>query len=279
MVSDPFCLAISLPDEPDLHIEPYNKDVAKFNTQVAAWIGKYDWIVKTNAGRKRMYINFAGPKVLGGTEWGYKGQQQQPFVDLIKSIPLKPGVYPNILSCDYYPANQNRARYKDTFPGDCVRFMKQWWPGFEYWSYLECSDQVLDGTIIPGDLKNIGRAPTPQEVEDQLAGLLAQGVTGISWFSHKFKGEAWQPDLLVDAWDGRSPELRLKCKEIAQRFSSLPIETPSLEARLKTMETRNDEIMKKLASLEETVHHLINHVEDLEKKAVTDIQLIRGKST
>jgi hypothetical protein len=128
MIADPNVIAIGLPDEMDLHLAAYNVDLAGFQAGVAALIAKHSWIVTKTAGRKRHYTNFAGPKVLGGTKEPvrpYAGQMQQPFVDLLNSVPRKAGVEPHILSADFYSVNANFGRYPTTYPAETMAVMKK----------------------------------------------------------------------------------------------------------------------------------------------------------
>lgn len=263
MVSDPSCLAIGLPDEPDLYLPAYNADPVGFAKAVDLWMAKNKWIATQTARRKKLYINFAGPKVTGGVSSGYAGQMQKPFADLTGPD--------DILSHDWYPSNQQRLRYLDTFPALGVQCLKKWFPGREYWAFLECSDQLLDKTSVPGDPKNVGCAPTPAEMEFQLKGVLDAGVSGIAWFSHQFQGQPWDVNGAAgkSAWDGRTLELLAKTREIAARLNPSTPEVPKPNVEIAEMKSRIDQ-------LEFHEKEILKEIETIKKNAVLDVTVSRG---
>lgn len=266
MVADPSCYAISLPDEPDLYLPPYNSDPIGFQKAVDLWMAKNKWIAEKTARRKKLYINFAGPKVTGGITSGYAGQMQKPFAEL-----TGPG---DILSHDWYPANMQRLRYLDTYPSIGIQCLKKWFPNREYWAFLECSDQLLDKTAVVGDPKNQGRAPTHGEMEGQLRAVLVENVSGIAWFSHQFQGQPWDVNGAAGktAWDGRTPELLAKTREIAVRLNGTVVDTPEVPKP-------NPEIAEMKSRIDQLEYHekeILKEIETIKKNAVLDVTVSRG---
>jgi hypothetical protein len=211
MISDPYCPAIApFDDEPDLYLPWYTgspQAVADFQKAVDAKIASAKWIVTQTAKRKRFFVNFCGIKIMNALPW-YKGELQNQFVKLLS---------PNDIICsDSYPRNNNWSG-PDSGLTDIVKQTKLFWPGFEYWMFLECSDQALGQG---------GRGPKAAEMESQLQAVLAAGVTGIAWFSHQFQPPNWNATVLPNSWDGRNPEQRAKVKEINLRLQGGVVVTP-----------------------------------------------------
>lgn len=266
MVRDDACLAITaIKDEPELYCPPYNSDPVGFQKYSSELIASSRWISDQVAGRKPLFINFSGPKVTAGVDSGYHGQNQAPYMALLNNFNLA-GVGKNIICSDWYPSNANRARYPDTFPGLSLKCLKSWFDSgnkFEHWAFLEISDQMLDKTSVVGDPKNIGRAPTPEEVENQLKGVLNEGASGIAWFSHQFQGQPWDPAAETSAWDGSSEQLRIKRREIAKRLS--PVVEPPVPGEIESLKNQVLLLKMDLAVQKE-------RLASLEKTAVVDSQ-------
>lgn len=278
MLADENCLAIGLPDEPDLRLPPPNKDKPGFDKGVADWMALYKWIadsVNSRPVRKKMYINFTGARVIDGVEWGYRQIMQVPFVAI-----MRPG---DILSGDYYPENQNSARYPSTFPSLVTKWLKTTFPGFEVWGYHESSDIRLDGTAE----EKPGRAPTPAELQEQVDLNIAEGVQGLSFFTHQLQGESWTPEAPVDAWDARSPELRILTRQIATKLNQVlppPVDVNKTVSELiKALDTLTAEVKTNSANTKNALDTITqniaaqrNLIQSLQERAITDLSFKRG---
>lgn len=237
LIQDPSCLMLMLPDESDLHVPPYNSDPAGFQKYVDEFTGKWKPFLDSCHGRKKWFANFAGPKVTGGLP-AYLGQNQKPFA-----------AFADVLCHDWYPLNMNAARYGAlNLQVVATQALKRWF-NKPCWSYIEVCDQNLDKTSDPADPKNIGRGPTPDEIQSQVDKLLAEGVDGILYFAHRIGGGLpWDPAGAAGktAWDGRTPEQAAKCKEIALKLNPIVVAPDPLQVKLDAMAARIDALEKKI---------------------------------
>jgi hypothetical protein len=278
-VADPACIAIAtFKDEPDLYLPAPNVDKPGYDKYIAQQIALDGWIAKQVAGRKPIFVNFAGSKVTAGTSEPvrpYSGAMQKPWVDYIESVShCKVGK--NIICQDWHPSNQNRVRYPDSFCGLATKFLKLWFgeTNFDHWGFVESSDEMLDKSPE----EKPGRAPTASELEAQVKSLLDEGAKGIVFFSHTFMGLPWDANLEVNAWDGSSPELRAKRKEIALRLNPIviPPQTNPLEGRVSALEAALNDLKSRLDKVEFYQSENSKGLEDLKSKAIISLEVRRG---
>lgn len=247
LIADESCLALLLPDEPEVHALPYNVDPVGFQKVVDDFIAKWKPFILTTRGRKKWWINFAGPKVTGGLTSGYLGQMQKPF-----------GALADEICADWYPINMNTIRYWDQYntsgqilPVTMVKALKTFFPNKGVWSYVEVCNQNLDKTDALTDPKNIGRGPTASEIDKQVTDLIQEGVSGIVYYAHRIGGGlSWDPSGAAGktAWDGRDQDQQAKCKEIAVRVNGAAIDPlqkqiDTINQRLSAMETKSSKYL------------------------------------
>lgn len=276
------CMAISAcRDEPCLYLTPPNVGGGvEFAKQTAALIAEWQWISKKVAGRAPLMINFAGPKVTAGTVQppgvpGYSGGMQKIFIDAFMSIPPLPGVERSIIMSDWYPMNNqgNTGRYTNDFPALSLSWLKKWFDPtggkFRHWAFVEISDQMLDKSKVAGDPKNIGRAPTPADVEEQLRFLFDAGCEGFGWFTHGFVGLPWNPNVVPNAWDASDDTLRAKRREIALRLNPPTPTDPAPNAELAKIKDRLSAVESGLSAMKESIAQV-------RAGAVTGIEIKKG---
>lgn len=97
---------------------------------------------------------------------------------------------------DGYARNRNAKTYTEAlWPGSAVAVLKKVAPNKPLWAMLECDWQNLK------DSPN-GRAPTAVEVQSAIDIAVANGATGIGYFSHVFNGNGGWID-----WDRTPPDV------------------------------------------------------------------------
>lgn len=244
LLNTPEVIAINLGDEPSLKSPNYNdKDGGvAFKAFVAAWMAKNKWIADGSKGKKPLFLNHAGPKIgAGAPNAGYQGQNEAPY-----SLLTGPGDY---LGLDFYPMNNQgqTGRYTNDYVGQALARSNAWWPGRTPFVFLE-SSFTMEAPLT-------GRAPSPADMEAQLASALAQGAKGIFFFTHAFKACPWERNAPAGktCWDMRTPELVLKTREIAQRLNGTPTPTPVPNARLDALEATVKQLDEKVQSLEAVI--------------------------
>jgi len=94
----------------------------------------------------------------------------------------------DILTVDAYSKNRNAVRYPTTWTGDAVKTLIAV-TGKPVWAWIECNDQQLP----PIQVGETNREPTPAEIKATVDYAIANGATGIGWFTTCDRGRYGWP--------------------------------------------------------------------------------------
>jgi hypothetical protein len=178
----PMRLAFMQDDEPDLTREtadPRNIPEGPYRgwRKPEPFVARYH-ACKTAAPHLPVFCNFAGPQI---TTAAYThGGGHTPYLAAA-----------DWLGHDWYVKNKNHQRYPISLIGMAMDRLAQWGGAQKpQLVFIECSDQ----RISP-----LGRAPTPDEVEEQVNLAVAKGARGIVYFPQRpppgFQYDAMTPEL------------------------------------------------------------------------------------
>jgi hypothetical protein len=204
--AQPYRLGFMQDDEPDLSRLPPNSPGATDQgwTHPDLLVARYNRC-KAAAPDLPVLVNFAGPNV---TPLPYRGERHRPYIAAA-----------DWLAHDWYVKNRNADRYPTSFLGDAVDRLAAWsaspaQPGGKpQLAFIECS---------PQQISPLGRCPTPDEVEEEVAICVGRGVRGIVYFPQKpppgFRYDAMPPDV-------EQRVVRINA-DLARRFNSPAPEPP-----------------------------------------------------
>lgn len=253
MIADPWCYGLAYPDEPKAP-QP-NTDPGGFKKAVDEWNAKWDPLLSPAKGKKAIWVNFAGPNVTAGRPWNVGAG----------TIPLAKQA--DEICNDWYPIATNTARYwtdwnsgqnmpvsltnpkekeamalGTTLPQYAIRCLKLFFPGKPQWAYVE--------TCQFNRIANVtGRQITADDFKAETDSMLKEGLRGMVYFTHNFKGPGWIPGGGPGQtnWDGRQPDVVQACKEFAAKMTGdvviPPVTETKLEPRLKAVEDRLAQIV------------------------------------
>jgi hypothetical protein len=158
-----------------------------------------------------VWVNFAGPNL---TNPDYKGEQHVRYLAAADEWCF-----------DFYCKNKDPMRYPLFLMARCFDRLATW-SGFKSgMGYVEASDQSKTDK---------GRAPTPDELEDEVNLLVACGARGVVYFHHSFD-IGWPA-----GWWGTPPELEARIASVNgrlnYRFNGGPALGPSNDARIARLE-------------------------------------------
>lgn len=226
LVSDPWCLALMLPDEPEInanlpwYTDPNFQNV--LNTWMATWKPRFDAV----NGRKRIWANFGGSHIYNARPT-YQGQLIAPFVSQCHVTDISFDIYPindNILG-DWSEWNANPPNPEndpfivkgDTLQVYALKLLDAWFPTQTKWAYIECEQYNVTNTL--------GRGPTSAEMMQQAKALVAAGIKGIVYFADCLNSNLpWDPTLPSGqtAFDGRNADQIAGCIAVNQRLLGVP---------------------------------------------------------
>jgi hypothetical protein len=171
-----------------------------------------------------VFVNFAGTAV---TPEYYKGEKHLPYIAAA-----------DWLAHDWYVKNRNFDRYPVSLIGKAMDRLAQWSNGKPQFVFIECSDQKVSPQ---------GRAPTPDEMEEEVNLAIAKGAKGIIYFPQRpppgFQFDAMTPDL-VD----RMAQINARLAGPSAPAQNEP-RIEDLLAQLNTLTTRFDAMSKDLETL------------------------------
>jgi hypothetical protein len=175
--AQPNRLAFMQDDEPDLTRTP-NTD----RTNADGWTRPELLAVryarcKAAAPNLPVFVNFAGTAV---TPDAYPGNKHLPYIAAA-----------DWLAHDWYVKNKNWQRYPIDLIGKAMDRLALWSNNKPQLAFIECSDQKISP---------LGRAPTPDEVEQEVNLAIAKGAKGIIYFPQRpppgFQYDAMSPELV-----------------------------------------------------------------------------------
>jgi hypothetical protein len=165
-------------DEPDLTRTP-NTD----RTNADGW-AKPELLAaryarcKAAAPNLPVFVNFAGTAV---TPDAYPGNKHLPYIAAA-----------DWLGHDWYVKNKNWQRYPIDLIGKAMDRLALWSNNKPQLAFIECSEQKISP---------LGRAPTPDEVEQEVNLAVAKGARGIIYFPQRpppgFQYDAMSPELVA----------------------------------------------------------------------------------
>lgn len=220
MASDPACYAVCLSDEPSENQPWYTTPESA--TFVAAFLAKWKPVFDAVKGKKIIWANFGGNRIISGRPW-YMGQMVLPYTQgcnvtevCFDSYPINAGTWAvfNAQKTNDY----NGGKDPLLIPGETeqqftCRVLQSFCVGLPTWAYLETTK------INPG---GAGRSPTGAEIQFQADSLIKLGVKGLVYFSHCFgQGLPWDVSAPAggSAWDGRGPDQVAACKALAIKMN------------------------------------------------------------
>jgi hypothetical protein len=232
-------LAFMQDDEPDLtrdvNNDPANRLIKdgpyKGWTRPELLVARYQRC-KAAAPNLPVFCNFAGPQV---TPDAYThGNGHKPYLAACDWV-----------AHDWYVKNKNADRYSVTFILKAMSRLEQWWhevrgtpplyppltpPQFVF---IECSDQ---------DVSTLGRAPTPDEMEEEIALAVERGARGIVYFPQKIGGGF--------SYDAIPPDLLTRMTAINQRLNArFNAQQPTHQDLLNAIEAARADIASRLDAL------------------------------
>jgi hypothetical protein len=175
--AQPFRLAFMQDDEPDLTRTP-NTDRTNADgwTKPELLAARYARC-KAAAPNLPVFVNFAGTAV---TPDAYPCYKHLPYIAAA-----------DWLGHDWYVKNKNWQRYPIDLIGKAMDRLALWSNNKPQFAFIECSDQKISP---------LGRAPTPDEVEQEVNLAIARGARGIIYFPQQpppgFQYDAMSPDLV-----------------------------------------------------------------------------------
>ncbi|HYE18539.1 MAG TPA: hypothetical protein VEA69_08845, partial [Tepidisphaeraceae bacterium] len=199
----PFRVAFMQDDEPDLNRHTANAPGATDQgwTHPDVLAARYARC-KAAAPNVPVFVNFAGPNI---TPLPYKGERHAGYIAAA-----------DWLGQDWYVKNRNADRYPISFVGDAIDRLAAWSAtpampkGKPQIAIIECSDQKISP---------LGRAPTPDEVEETINLCVAKGVKGICYFPQKPP-----PGFVYDAMPPAIVERITRVNAaLHQRFNAAPM--------------------------------------------------------
>ncbi len=171
-----------------------------------------------------VFVNFAGTAV---TPEYYKGEKHLPYI-----------AASDWLAHDWYVKNRNFDRYPVSLIGKAMDRLAAWSGNKPQFVFIECSDQKVSPQ---------GRAPTPDEMEEEVNLAIAKGAKGIIYFPQRpppgFQFDAMTPDL-VD----RMAQINARLTAGSAPAQNEP-RIEDLLAQLNTLTTRFDAMSKDLETL------------------------------
>ncbi|MEZ0263678.1 MAG: hypothetical protein ACAI43_03045 [Phycisphaerae bacterium] len=201
--AQPFRVAWMQDDEPDLNRLPPNSPGATDQgwTHPDVLAARYARC-KSAAPGVPVFVNFAGPNI---TPLPYKGDRHAGYIAAA-----------DWLGHDWYVKNRNADRYPISFVGDAIDRLAAWSTtpampkGKPQIAIIECSDQKISP---------LGRAPTPDEVEETIMLCVGKGVKGICYFPQKPP-----PGFVYDAMPPAIVERITRVNaELHRRFNGTPM--------------------------------------------------------
>ena len=229
--AQPYRLAFMQDDEPDLTRTP-NTDRTNADgwTKPELCAARYARC-KAAAPNLPVLVNFAGTAV---TPDAYPGNKHLPYIAAA-----------DWLAHDWYVKNKNWQRYPVDLIGKAMDRLALWSDNKPQFAFIECSDQKISP---------LGRAPTPDEMEQEVNLAVAKGAKGIIYFPQRpppgFQYDAMSPDL-VD-----------RLISINTRLANNPLPTPTPPAQneptLQQVVTRIDTLTAKVDALTKSLDTLAN---------------------
>jgi hypothetical protein len=170
-------LAFMQNDEPDMTRQPNTGPFGPDGwTKPAILTARYARC-KAAAPNLPVFVNFAGTAV---TPEYYKGEKHLPYIAAA-----------DWLAHDWYVKNRNVDRYPVSLIGKAMDRLAQWSNNKPQFVFIECSDQKISAQ---------GRAPTPDEVEEEINLAVAKGAKGIIYFPQRpppgFQFDAMTPEII-----------------------------------------------------------------------------------
>jgi hypothetical protein len=169
MLDDPQCLGFFGPDEPNLS-PPTGGNVWRISP--ATWHAFWAPILAADPfDEKERFADFAGPKLTGGWQYGYKALDVVPYLTMPMNYAggLGGRRIATVKLCNWHPKNAEPARYGNDLPAKAVRALG--WvgdPSDARGVILECADEDLNNAT--------GRGPTDAEIWEQSETVDAERV-------------------------------------------------------------------------------------------------------
>jgi hypothetical protein len=219
-------LAFMQNDEPDMTRQPSTPTTNPDGwTKPEILTARYT-LCKAAAPNMPVFVNFAGTAV---TPEYYKGEKHLPYI-----------AASDWLAHDWYVKNRNVDRYPVSLIGKAMDRLALWSSNKPQFVFIECSDQ----RIAPAT----GRAPTPDEMEEEINLAISKGAKGIIYFPQRpppgFQYDAMTPDLIA-----RMTQVNARLSAPSAPPAQNEPKLTDLQAQLTTLTTRFDAISKDLEML------------------------------
>jgi hypothetical protein len=243
-------LAFMQDDEPDLtrdvNNDPQNKFIKegpfKGWTRPEVLVARYQRC-KAAAPNLPVFCNFAGPQMT--VEAYTHGAGHKPYIAVA-----------DWLSHDWYVKNKNHQRYPISLIGKAMDRLVQWSAipenpaGKPQFVFIECSEQKVSP---------LGRAPTPDEVEEEVNLAVSKGARGIVYFPQRLGG-GFQ-------YDAMPPEIVERVTAVNRRLNERfngghpqppPQPQPTEPDLLAAIQTLRADLTFRIDSLTQEITHLRN---------------------